>query len=59
MKDYASIAEPLTELTKKSLPENVKWSSNAQLAFEKLKQNVGLSTPDAESGRQSDFHFTN
>ena len=38
MKDYASIAEPLTELTKKSLPEKVEWSSNAQLAFDRLKQ---------------------
>ena len=30
----------MTELTKKNLPEKVEWSSNAQLAFERLKQTL-------------------
>uniref|UniRef100_A0A1X7T894 Reverse transcriptase domain-containing protein n=2 Tax=Amphimedon queenslandica TaxID=400682 RepID=A0A1X7T894_AMPQE len=37
VQDYASIAEPLTELTRKKLPERVIWSEKAELAFQKLK----------------------
>uniref|UniRef100_A0A1X7TMU0 Reverse transcriptase domain-containing protein n=1 Tax=Amphimedon queenslandica TaxID=400682 RepID=A0A1X7TMU0_AMPQE len=37
VQDYASIAEPLTELTRKKLPQRVIWSEKAELAFQKLK----------------------
>ena len=37
VKDYATIAEPLTELTRKNLPERVEWNNKAELAFQKLK----------------------
>ena len=36
--DYASIAVPLTELTRKSAPTLVKWDSECNRAFEKLKE---------------------
>lgn len=35
--DFATIASPLTDLTKKGLPNHVKWGSNEQQAFTKLK----------------------
>ena len=35
--DYASIAVPLTDLTKKSAPNQVRWSVECNKAFEKLK----------------------
>ena len=38
VKDYATIAEPLTELTRKNLPERVEWNNKAELAFQKLKR---------------------
>ena len=38
VKDYATIAEPLTELTRKKLPEKVEWNSRAELAFQRLKE---------------------
>ena len=36
--------EPLTELTKKKLPEKVEWNSRAELAFQRLKEML-ISTP--------------
>ena len=38
VKNYATIAEPLTELTRKKLPEKVEWNSRAELAFQRLKE---------------------
>ena len=35
---YAKIASPLTDLTKKGLPNNVHWTSTQQKAFETLKE---------------------
>ena len=35
--DYASIAVPLTDLTRKSRPNRVVWTPECALAFEKLK----------------------
>ena len=37
IRDFAHIAEPLTNLTKKGLPETIEWSVAAEMAFEKLK----------------------
>ena len=36
--DYARIALPLTDLTKKSLPDKVKWSEECERAFNTLKE---------------------
>lgn len=36
--NYAQIASPLTDLTKKGQPTNVHWSSKAQTSFETLKR---------------------
>ena len=33
MRDYATVAEPLTELLKKNLPETVEWSATAEELF--------------------------
>ena len=44
VKDYDTIAEPLTELTRKKLPEKVKWNSRAEPAFQRLKEML-ISTP--------------
>ena len=38
IQNYATIAEPLTELTRKNLPESITWSKRAELAFQKLKE---------------------
>ena len=35
---YSEIAKPLTDLTRKLLPEKVAWSIQCQEAFEKLKR---------------------
>ena len=35
--EYNSIAAPLTDLTRKNLPEKVTWSTECQLAFDQLK----------------------
>lgn len=47
IKDYGKVARPLTELTKK---DNFRWGTNAQAAFETLKQKITtapvLSLPD-------------
>ena len=34
---YATIAEPLTEMTKKNRPNLVEWTTTAELAFQQLK----------------------
>ena len=34
---YATIAEPLTEMTKKNQPDLVEWTTAAELAFQRLK----------------------
>ncbi|XP_035218477.1 uncharacterized protein LOC118191743 [Stegodyphus dumicola] len=48
--NYAEIAEPLTDLTKKNAPNNVRWGQVEDAAFQKLKdmlcQVTSLSTPD-------------
>ena len=50
IQDYASIAAPLTDLTKKSLPERVQWTAESRRAFEALKialcKNPVLVNPD-------------
>ena len=38
IQDYATIVEPLTELTKKNSPEQIHWDDKAELAFQRLKQ---------------------
>ncbi len=38
IKDYATIALPLTVLLKKSLPDRVIWNEETDRAFEQLKQ---------------------
>ena len=38
--DYARIALPLTDLTKKFLPDKVKWSEEYECVFNTLKQLV-------------------
>ena len=50
IKDYATIAIPLTDLLKKSLPDRVRWNEETDRAFEQLKQVIVdkqvLRTPD-------------
>ncbi len=36
--NYSTTTKPLTDLTKKSLPERVNWTNDCQQAFEKLKE---------------------
>ena len=36
--DYASIAAPLTDLTKKAAPNQVVWNQNCEASFQKLKE---------------------
>lgn len=47
---FAEIAIPLTELTKKKIPNDIPWSEAAEKAFKKLKlllcETVALHTPD-------------
>ena len=38
IRDYATIAEPLTDLTKKTLPEKIVWNERLKLAFQRLKK---------------------
>jgi phospholipid-translocating ATPase len=38
IRDNSTIAEPLTNLTKKNAPKIVKWSDEAENAFQKLKE---------------------
>ena len=38
IQDYATIALPLTDLTKKTAPNQVHWDSNCDRAFKKLKE---------------------
>ena len=44
IRDFAQMAEPLTNLTKKELPETIEWSVAAETAFEKLKTTLTSST---------------
>ena len=44
IQNYSTIATPLTNLTRKSEPEKVVWTSKCNEAFEKLKESL-LSTP--------------
>ena len=50
IKDYATIALPLTDMLKKSLPDQVRWKEKTDRAFEQLKQvsvdKPVLRTPD-------------
>ncbi len=41
VRNYAMVAEPLTELTKKNLPEQVCWDDKTELAFQRLKEMLG------------------
>ena len=43
IRDFATIATPLTELTRKSAPQEVKWSLQAQEAFDTLKAKIASS----------------
>ena len=36
--EYATIAAPLTDLTKKSAPAHVKWTDKCANAFQRLKE---------------------
>ena len=42
VQDYATIAEPLTELTKKKSLEKIQWDDKVELAFQRLKQMLVL-----------------
>ncbi|XP_077553336.1 LOW QUALITY PROTEIN: uncharacterized protein LOC144168174 [Haemaphysalis longicornis] len=48
--NYAEVAEPLTSLTKRGVPNPIPWSSEAERAFEQLKEFLcsaaALNTPD-------------
>ena len=50
IEDYAQVAVPLTDLTRKSLPDRVKWTPSCEAAFVSLKktlcQSPILSNPD-------------
>eukprot|EP00731_Ephydatia_muelleri_P002589 Em0001g2589a len=43
IRDFATIATSLTELTRKSAPQEVKWSLQAQEAFDTLKTKIASS----------------
>ena len=43
IRDYATIAEPLTELTRKSLPEEIVWNERAELAYHERSHTLRLS----------------
>ena len=43
IRDFATIATPLTELTRKSAPQEEKWSLQAQEAFDTLKTKIASS----------------
>ena len=53
MRDFAHIAEPLTNLTKKGQPETIEWGATAETAFQRLKSALTESTimrnPDPNS----------
>ena len=38
IKDFAEIAHPITELTKKDVPNQIKWTTDHQQAFDRLKE---------------------
>ncbi|KAJ1159025.1 hypothetical protein NDU88_011695 [Pleurodeles waltl] len=40
IKNYGSIAVPLTDLTSKKMPKKVSWTASCQKAFEELKQTM-------------------
>ena len=42
--NYPTIAEPLTNLTKKKEAEKVEWSSDAEPPFQSLKKSLTTST---------------
>ena len=52
IQDYASIASPLTDLTRKTEPQQLRWSSKCQVSFQQLKQCLCqapvLKSPDFE-----------
>ncbi len=52
--DYASVAAPLSDLTRKSLPKEVNWTEKCHKAFGTLKQCLGgspiLKNPDFSRG---------
>ena len=52
IRNYAAVAVPLTDLTKKSAPIKVEWSAECEQAFETLKQRLCsapvLRSPDFE-----------
>jgi len=41
VKNFASIATPLSNLTKKKNPDKVKWTENCEMAFHQLKKAMG------------------
>nr|XP_042908232.1 uncharacterized mitochondrial protein AtMg00860-like [Parasteatoda tepidariorum] len=50
IQNYAEIAKPLTDLTKKKVPELIPWTDVEELSFQKLKKKLieapSLYTPD-------------
>ena len=44
IEDYATVAAPLTDLTRKNSPNRVKWTPVCEAAFQKLKKCL-CSTP--------------
>ena len=40
IKNYVSVAEPLTELTRKQQPEQVEWNGRTEHAFQRLKDTL-------------------
>ena len=44
IQDYAIIAEPLTNLTRKAEPDTVKWTVSTEQAFQTLKNKLTIAT---------------
>ena len=44
IKDFAETAKPLTELTKKGVPHQIRWTQEHQQAFDKLKSDLANAT---------------
>ena len=55
---YANIAKPLTDLTRKSIPNDLPWSEEAETSFNLLKDSLcsvtSLSTPDTSKPYEID-----
>lgn len=71
--NFSSLACPLTDLTKKGLPEKVYWTKETEKAFQSLKTTMTtqpvlhapdftlpfiLQTDASDKGLRADFHFS-